>query len=112
MTNKLAEDFTRLRAIQAVQVRWQVEEFHRAFQATDGERKMPMPKRGFAKKSFSLLLCGDYNGDGKQDIAVYREANRTFYWLNSPDFNNFSSQQWGATSGGNLPVGVLHTFIH
>ena len=31
ITNKLAEDFTRLRAIQATQVRWQVEEFHRSF---------------------------------------------------------------------------------
>jgi len=56
ITNKLAEDFTRLRAIQATQVRWQVEEFHRAFQATDGQRKMSMSKRAVAKKSFSLLL--------------------------------------------------------
>jgi len=65
ITNKLAEDFTRLRAIQAVQVRWQVEEFHRAFQATDGQRKMSMPKRAFAKKSFSLLLCS-VGGDQSQ----------------------------------------------
>ena len=39
MTNKLAEDFTRLRAIQATQVRWQVEEFHRSFKQLTGSEK-------------------------------------------------------------------------
>lgn len=39
ITNKLAEDLTRLRAIQAVQVRWQVEEFHRSFKQLTGSEK-------------------------------------------------------------------------
>lgn len=39
MTSKLAEDFTRLRAIQAVQVRWQVEAFHRSFKQLTGSEK-------------------------------------------------------------------------
>ena len=39
ITNKLSEDFTRLRAIQAVQVRWQVEEFHRSFKQLTGSEK-------------------------------------------------------------------------
>jgi hypothetical protein len=39
MTNKLAEDFTRLRAIQATQVRWQVEEFHRSFKQLTGSER-------------------------------------------------------------------------
>ena len=39
ITNKLAEDFTRLRAIQATQVRWQVEEFHRSFKQLTGSEK-------------------------------------------------------------------------
>jgi len=39
ITNKLADDFTRLRAIQAVQVRWQVEEFHRSFKQLTGSEK-------------------------------------------------------------------------
>jgi len=39
VTNKLAEDFTRLRAIQATQVRWQVEEFHRSFKQLTGSEK-------------------------------------------------------------------------
>jgi hypothetical protein len=39
ITNKLSEDFTRLRAIQATQVRWQVEEFHRSFKQLTGSEK-------------------------------------------------------------------------
>lgn len=39
ITNKLAEDFTRLRAIQALEVRWQVEEFHRSFKQLTGSEK-------------------------------------------------------------------------
>ena len=37
ITNKLAEDFTRLRAIQAVQVRWQVARISPQFQAINGQ---------------------------------------------------------------------------
>ena len=39
ITNKLSEDFTKLRAIQATQVRWQVEEFHRSFKQLTGSEK-------------------------------------------------------------------------
>lgn len=39
ITNKLGEDFTRLRAIQALEVRWQVEEFHRSFKQLTGSEK-------------------------------------------------------------------------
>jgi hypothetical protein len=39
ITNKLADDFTRLRAIQATQVRWQVENFHRSFKQLTGSEK-------------------------------------------------------------------------
>lgn len=39
ITNKLTEDLTRLRAIQAVQVRWQVEEFQRSFKQLAGSEK-------------------------------------------------------------------------
>ncbi len=47
--------------------------------------------------STDLAVPGDYDGDGKTDIAVWRETDGTFYILNSAD-NSVSSRQWGFTS--------------
>jgi hypothetical protein len=54
ITNKLAEDFTRLRAIQATQVRWQVEEFHRSFKQLTGSEKCQCRK---ARSQRNHLAC-------------------------------------------------------
>jgi len=54
ITNKLAEDFTRLRAIQATQVRWQVEEFHRSFKQLTGSEKCQCRKE---RSQRNYLAC-------------------------------------------------------
>lgn len=53
-------------------------------------------------------ICGDYNGDGKQDIAIYRSTNSSFYWLNSPNLDSFSGIQFGQP--GDFPIAGLRSF--
>lgn len=54
ITNNLAEDFTRFRAIEAIQVRWQVEEFHRSFKQLTGSEKCQCRK---ARSQRNHLAC-------------------------------------------------------
>ncbi|MCA1626328.1 MAG: transposase [Acidobacteria bacterium] len=54
ITNNLAEDFTRLRSIEAMQVRWQVEEFHRSFKQLTGSEKCQCRK---ARSQRNHLAC-------------------------------------------------------
>ena len=58
ITNHLILNLTREMVIDAVQVRWQAEEFHRCFKQLAGGRKMPMPQRQCPTQPPELLLPG------------------------------------------------------
>jgi subtilisin-like proprotein convertase family protein len=72
---------------------------------------------GFVARNFGIpgatatrdiAIAGDFGGDSKYDIAVYRPSNNTFYWLNTPTATTVSGQRFGQP--GDSPVGALRTY--
>jgi hypothetical protein len=50
-----------------------------------------------------LPVPGDYDGDGRTDIAVYRESSGHWFILrSSANYAGWATYQWGTT--GDIPV--------
>ncbi len=62
---------------------------------------------GVADPTFEVVddvpVRGDYDGDGRHDIAVYRASNRTFYYISTANNGSFQNQEAGLQ--GEVPLG-------
>jgi len=54
-----------------------------------------------------ILVPGDYDGDGRDEIAVYNQNDLTWYWRHAPD-GPISSAKFGTPTGIPLPWDYNH----
>ncbi len=53
-----------------------------------------------------VRVPGDYDGDGKTDVAIWRPASGYWYILNSKD-GSITTTQWGTGSLNDEPISEL-----
>lgn len=68
---------------------------------------------GVADPTFTdedVPVRGDFDGDSRADICVYRRSTATYYWINS-SVGIANAQQWGqAGNPADLPLGLFFNF--
>jgi hypothetical protein len=62
---------------------------------------------GVSDPTFQIVddvpVRGDYDGDRRHDIAIYRASNRTFYYISTANNGSFQNQEAGLQ--GEVPLG-------
>jgi hypothetical protein len=54
-----------------------------------------------------VLVSGDYDGDGYDEIAVWQQTDRTWYWRHAPD-GTISQATFGSATGIPIPADYNH----
>ena len=54
-----------------------------------------------------VLVPGDYDGDGYDEIAIWQQTNRTWYWRHAPE-GPISQATFGTATGVPLPADYNH----